>query len=270
MRHSQRFSFAKPLAVSHWRRGVRRRGLFSFFLSSPPFFFPLLPFLSLFLPFFSLFLSLQSPAGKLEGFQTQKRQLRGILYTILQYIDYIQKGSQVRESINQQKEEVEVQFIDLVLYIYKERVSILCICILYPFYHPIQAFIGVSWSVYQYLYGYLQKLVDSVLSTLLQSLIVTYRHSYSDLSTLLQSLIDTHTFTHIHSYQLVEAIEYLNSISWNHFQSSCPFIIHSRKSINNYQMTIYYSIFNCRILSQKSLSNPIGLHSIDPLNPKIE
>ena len=83
MRHSQRFSFAKPLAVSHWRRGVRRRGLFSFFLSSPPFFFPLLPFLSLFLPFFSLFLSLYSPAGKLEGFYTQKRQLRGILYTIL-------------------------------------------------------------------------------------------------------------------------------------------------------------------------------------------
>lgn len=83
MRHSQRFSFAKPLAVSHWRRGVRRRGLFSFFLSSPPFFFPLLPFLSLFLPFFSLFLSLYSPAGKLEGLNTQKRQLRGILYTIL-------------------------------------------------------------------------------------------------------------------------------------------------------------------------------------------
>ena len=130
--------------------------------------------------------------------------------------------------------------------------------------------LGVSWSVLEYLYGYLQKLVDSVLSTLLQSLIVTYRHSYSDLQTLIQSLIDTHTFTHIHSYQLVEAIEYLNSISWNHFQSSCPFIIHSRKSINNYQMTIYYSIFNCRILSQKSLSNPIGLHSIDPLNPKIE
>ena len=83
MRHSQRFSFAKPLAVSHWRRGVRRRGLFSFFLSSPPFFFPLLPFLSLFLPFFSLFLSLYSPAGKLEGLNTQKRQVRGILYTIL-------------------------------------------------------------------------------------------------------------------------------------------------------------------------------------------
>ena len=83
MRHSQRFSFAKPLAVSHWRRGVRRRGLFSFFLSSPPFFFPLLPFLSLFLPFFSLFLSLYSPAGKLEDIYTQKRQLRGILYTIL-------------------------------------------------------------------------------------------------------------------------------------------------------------------------------------------
>lgn len=260
MRHSQRFSFAKPLAVSHWRRGVRRRGLFSFFLSSPPFFFPLLPFLSLFLPFFSLFLSLYSPAGKLEGIQTQKRQVRGILYTIIQYIDYIQKGSQVRESINQQKEEVEVQFIDLVLYIYKERVSILCICILYPFYHPIQAFVleylGVSISISMDTYRNLQ--------------IVTYRHSYSDLSTLLQSLIDTHTFTHIHSYQLVEAIEYLNSISWNHFQSSCPFIIHSRKSINNYQMTIYYSIFNCRILSQKSLSNPIGLHSIDPLNPKIE
>ena len=105
--------------------------------------------------------------------------------------------------------------------------------------------LGVSWSVYQYLYGYLQKLVDSVLSTLLQSLIVTYRHSYSDLSTLLQSLIDTHTFTHIHSYQLVEAIEYLNSISWNHFQSSCPFIIHSRKSINNYQMTIL--LFNIQL-----------------------
>ena len=260
MRHSQRFSFAKPLAVSHWRRGVRRRGLFSFFLSSPPFFFPLLPFLSLFLPFFSLFLSLYSPAGKLDGFYTQKRQLRGILYTILQYIDYIQKGSQVRESINQQKEEVEVQFIDLVLYIYKERVSILCICILYPFYHPIQAFVleylGVSISISMDTYRNLQ--------------IVSYRHSYSHLQSLIDTLIVTHTFTYRYSYQLVEAIEYLNSISWNHFQSSCPFIIHSRKSINNYYMTIYYSIFNCRILSQKSLSNPIGLHSIDPLNPKIE
>ena len=53
--------------------------------------------------------------------------------------------------------------------------------------------LGVSWSVYQYLYGYLQKLVDSVLSTLLQSLIVTYRHSYSDLSTLIHSLIFTLT-----------------------------------------------------------------------------
>ena len=55
MRHSQRFSFAKPLAVSHWRRGVRRRGLFSFFLSSPPF---LLPSSSLPLSFPSFFFSL--------------------------------------------------------------------------------------------------------------------------------------------------------------------------------------------------------------------
>ena len=213
MRHSQRFSFAKPLAVSHWRRGVRRRGLFSFFLSSPPFFFPLLPFLSLFLPFFSLFLSLYSPAGKLEGIYTQKRQLRGILYTILQYIDYIQKGSQVRESINQQKEEVEVQFIDLVLYIYKERVSILCICILYPFYHPIQAFIGVSWSVYQYLYGYLQKLVDSVLSTLLQSLIVTYRHSYS------HSYI--HSYSHLQT--LIHSLTFTLTSLWRLQNTSIPY-----------------------------------------------
>lgn len=245
MRHSQRFSFAKPLAVSHWRRGVRRRGLFSFFLSSPPFFFPLLPFLSLFLPFFSLFLSLQSPAGKLEGIQTQKRQLRGILYTILQYIDYIQKGSQVRESINQQKEEVEVQFIDLVLYIYKERVSILCICILYPFYHPIQAFIGVSWSIYQYLYGYLQKLVDSVLSTLLQSLIVTYRHSYSDSYSdsysHLQTLIHSLTFTLTSLWRLQNtSIPYHGITSRVHVHSS--FTLESLLTIIDDYITIQYSI----------------------------
>ena len=122
------------------------------------------------------------------------------------------------------------------------------------------------WSILECLLVSLWILIETCRQCLIDTLTVTY----SDLSTLLQSLIDTHTFTHIHSYQLVEAIEYLNSILWNHFQSSCPFIIHSRKSINNYQMTIYYSIFNCRILSQKSLSNPIGLHSIDPLNPKIE
>lgn len=78
MRHSQRFSFAKPLAVSHWRRGVRRRGLFSFFLSSPPF---LLPSSSLPLSFpsffFSLFLFI-APQGSYTVYIPKLENLEGL------------------------------------------------------------------------------------------------------------------------------------------------------------------------------------------------
>ena len=78
MRHSQRFSFAKPLAVSHWRRGVRRRGLFSFFLSSPPF---LLPSSSLPLSFpsffFSLFLFI-APQGSYTVYIPKIENLEGL------------------------------------------------------------------------------------------------------------------------------------------------------------------------------------------------
>lgn len=72
------FATLNLLAVSHGREGVRRRGLFSFFLSSPPF---LLPSSSLPLSFpsffFSLFLFI-APQGSYTVYIPKIQNLEGL------------------------------------------------------------------------------------------------------------------------------------------------------------------------------------------------